>query len=451
MPDPTIPEQPHDEAEELLPWYVTGQLDATERERVEAHLADCASCRDEFVLERRRMQALRSFSPQVESGWIRLREGITGPERSAPRAKPSARQAAANFWMTLTRPVVLAFATVQTVLLTVTASLLWMSWPTYQALGSASTSAFRQCDRHFPRRCDGAGRPRGTTDRWCFDCGRTDGGGRVPHPCRAAAESRRLGDPAVEPQNRTRAAHRFRGRQMSRLLRLVAICLGATIALAPATSAPESPGALPEHQILVMVRHPPDHYRASGAYGGGYGDELARSARERLARRIAKHIRADGRRGLADADDRRGLLRHGRAQTPVRPRAAAEQLSHDPDVGWAEPMHLYSAQGGAISHNDPLYAAEPAAAEWHLADLHRLATGRGTSVAVIDSGIDAHHPDLAGQFVSERQFRRRPTVGCRTAWHGGRGNHCRQSRQRPGNRGRVASSWSARAARLLAG
>lgn len=183
---------------------------------------------------------------------------------------------------------------------------------------------------------------------------------------------------------------------MSRLLRLVAICLGATIALAPATSAPESPGALPEHQILVMVRHPPDHYRASGAYGGGYGDELARSARERLARRIAKHngltVVEDWPMPMIGVDCFVMGVPSARSTT-----AAAEQLSHDPDVGWAEPMHLYSAQGGAISHNDPLYAAEPAAAEWHLADLHRLATGRGTSVAVIDSGIDAHHPDLAGQ------------------------------------------------------
>ena len=88
MPDPTIPEQPHDEAEELLPWYVTGQLDATERERVEAHLADCASCRDEFVLERRRMQALRSFSPQVEFGLDPPSRGNygAGAERAASKA-----------------------------------------------------------------------------------------------------------------------------------------------------------------------------------------------------------------------------------------------------------------------------------------------------------------------------------------------------------------------------
>ena len=45
-----------------------------------------------------------------------------------------------------------------------------------------------------------------------------------------------------------------------------------------------------------------------------------------------------------------------------------------------------------------------AAAQWHLAELHQLASGRGTRVAVIDSGIDASHPDLAGQVAVNRNF-----------------------------------------------
>jgi anti-sigma factor RsiW len=37
----------HDAAWELLPWFVNGTLDAAERGRVAAHLADCAECREE--------------------------------------------------------------------------------------------------------------------------------------------------------------------------------------------------------------------------------------------------------------------------------------------------------------------------------------------------------------------------------------------------------------------
>jgi len=65
---------------------------------------------------------------------------------------------------------------------------------------------------------------------------------------------------------------------------------------------------------------------------------------------------------------------------------------------------LYSAQSAGPSHNDPLYAAEPAASQWKLADLHRIASGRGTRVAVVDSGIDAGHPDLSGQILVNRNF-----------------------------------------------
>jgi anti-sigma factor RsiW len=54
MPNP-IPSgaEPHDQAEELLPWYVTGQLDADDRALVEQHLSSCPHCRRQLAVERR--------------------------------------------------------------------------------------------------------------------------------------------------------------------------------------------------------------------------------------------------------------------------------------------------------------------------------------------------------------------------------------------------------------
>ncbi len=192
----------------------------------------------------------------------------------------------------------------------------------------------------------------------------------------------------------------------SRLWRLLVLVLAAFAAssFAPAMAA-DRPVAPSGRQILVMINHPPDHYRANGAYGGGYGDELARSARDRVARSVAHKY------GLTFVEEWPMPMIGVDCFVMVVPDgrstgAAAEQVSHDADVAWAEPVELYTSRGGAAeaSPNDPLFTAEPEAAQWRLADLHRMASGRGTRVAVVDSGIDEHHPALAGQIAVNRNF-----------------------------------------------
>jgi subtilisin family serine protease len=68
-------------------------------------------------------------------------------------------------------------------------------------------------------------------------------------------------------------------------------------------------------------------------------------------------------------------------------------------------MQVYRGQASeAAAPNDPLYKLQPAAKAWRLADLHRIATGRNVKVAVVDSRVDTHHPDLAGQILLSRDF-----------------------------------------------
>ena len=191
------------------------------------------------------------------------------------------------------------------------------------------------------------------------------------------------------------------------LLPLLGLCMALLAVLTPASAAQFEPAAAtagaPERQILVMVKHPPDHYRPNGAYGGGYGDELARSERERLARRIAHDYRLtlvdDWPMPLIGLDCFVMEISDGRTTI-----AAAEQVSHDKAVAWAQPVETYKAQSVEVSDNDPLYPAQPAAKQWRLAELHKLATGRGIRIAVVDSGIDSDHPDLAGQLLVNRNF-----------------------------------------------
>src|SRR3979411_932178 len=61
-----------------------------------------------------------------------------------------------------------------------------------------------------------------------------------------------------------------------------------------------------------------------------------------------------------------------------------EQLSHDPRVESAQSMNLFRV----LAHNDPLYPLQPSAKLWHLAELHKITTGRRVRVAEVDTGAE---------------------------------------------------------------
>jgi subtilisin family serine protease len=75
---------------------------------------------------------------------------------------------------------------------------------------------------------------------------------------------------------------------------------------------------------------------------------------------------------------------------------AIRTLSGDKQVAGAQPIYLYGlAQEALPAENSDQYAPD----KMSLTEAHRLATGRQVLVAVIDSGIDTSHPDLAGAVV----------------------------------------------------
>ena len=132
--------KPHDEAEELLPWYATGQLDPIERARVETHLSSCAHCRQQLALERQLIDEFQELSPEIDSGWARLQSKIRAP--AAIRSQPRRFNPFAEAWAVLSRPAFATLMIAQLAFVVVAGSvLLSLSRPAYHSLGSAPAPA----------------------------------------------------------------------------------------------------------------------------------------------------------------------------------------------------------------------------------------------------------------------------------------------------------------------
>ncbi len=79
-----------------------------------------------------------------------------------------------------------------------------------------------------------------------------------------------------------------------------------------------------------------------------------------------------------------------------------DRLADDRRVESVEPMQLFSVQGR--SGGDPYRDLQHGFAALGLEEAHRWASGQGVKVAVIDSGVDVSHPDLAGRVGTARDF-----------------------------------------------
>jgi len=186
------------------------------------------------------------------------------------------------------------------------------------------------------------------------------------------------------------------------LLACIALAACAPNAVRPA--APVTQGASAEHaQLLVMLRAPPQHFQPASAYGGSYRSSSDEAARRRIARQLAREHH------LTLVDDwpmpALGLdCFVMRAAAGISTAELADTLAKDARVESAQPMQLFHVLGQTQNKGDPLYTLEPAASRWHLSQLHAMTTGKGVTIAEIDSGVDTAHPDLEGQVVQAHNF-----------------------------------------------
>jgi len=154
-----------------------------------------------------------------------------------------------------------------------------------------------------------------------------------------------------------------------------------------------------ERQVLVMLRLPAPHFRPDVNYAGSYDWRMGRDARQQIAERLATQYGLkiiEGWPMPALGVDCFVM----EAPTSLSLTQIVDKLSQDPRVESAQSMHLFHV----LAYNDPLYPLQPSARLWHLDELHKITTGRRVRVAEIDTGVEARHPDLAGQIVLARNF-----------------------------------------------
>lgn len=173
---------------------------------------------------------------------------------------------------------------------------------------------------------------------------------------------------------------------------------------ASSTAAAVAERPLTERQLLLMLRVPAPHFRPDAGYTGAYQTAPGRQARRRIARQLARE------HGLRLLDDwpMPALALDCFVMEAVSAAARARivpQLAADPRVESVQPMQWFRSLGaGPPGDGDPLSAAQPAVAHWHLRELHTLATGKRIVVAALDTGVDVDHPDLRGQVAVTRNF-----------------------------------------------
>ncbi len=150
-----------------------------------------------------------------------------------------------------------------------------------------------------------------------------------------------------------------------------------------AAADPSTPGVAAERQLLVVLRSAnPTLWRGFAREASAFhGLELLRSwTMESLGEQCLVFALAPG----------------------VDRAATLTRLERDRRVVQAQPVARFHTLESPW--NDTYAPLQPALAELGLAAAQRVATGRGVAVALVDTGVDFEHPDLAAAVRSRRSF-----------------------------------------------
>ena len=213
---------------------------------------------------------------------------------------------------------------------------------------------------------------------------------------------------------------------------------------------PHDDGAL-DRRIVVAIAEKPDPMMASGSSPRGYaglpaysGSERTRATSTRLAR---DHDLTEISAWTIEPLNVRCMLYEIPASAD-RASVLAE-LRKDRRVHLAQPLQEFTTLTTAPAEssraaigsqtpdfNDPYVGLQTGFSSIGAGQAQRWASGENVSVALIDTGVDASHPDLAGRIGEQRDFvgGDRGRSDSRAARYRSRRHHRRGRQQRPRHR-----------------
>jgi anti-sigma factor RsiW len=94
----------HQEVSALIPWYVNDTLDEQERARVNAHVGECASCRDDLAVNQRILDGIAAqpaldYMPMASLKRLQARlDTVQGEGPSSPKIMPAEPERSESPW-----------------------------------------------------------------------------------------------------------------------------------------------------------------------------------------------------------------------------------------------------------------------------------------------------------------------------------------------------------------
>lgn len=187
---------------------------------------------------------------------------------------------------------------------------------------------------------------------------------------------------------------------------LLLLTLAAIVAPA-AASPPPLPAAEHGPRIVVAFANPvhsaPAPAGTTGMHYGGEGYRVAQDA-QRQARRVSERYAL---RELTSWPIE-ALSMHCVVYEIQDGRSVSDVLAllkQDAGIVLAQPLQEFrTLSEPAPAYNDPLYDLQTNLATLNIARAHETSQGAGLKVALIDTAVDATHPDLRGRILYSRSF-----------------------------------------------